>query len=518
MQTQTEQDKLKYLQKLVDFAHNCHRAKDFEMAIRSYEQALEIYEDPRVLINMAAIHTEANQLSKTIDRLNRAIEINPRNKQAILMLADAQQETGHAITAMKLRKVALTLAKGNAERVKTECAIMFGATVLGTQSDYLQEQTRFCHERLRHLYPKLRALPSPVEGRKIRLGYLSADFSLHTVMILLWPLFAQHQRDDFELFFYSNNPYSDHKTEEIKAFGTYRPIWHMSDRQAEATIKHDKIDLLVDLSGYSSGQRLSLLARKPAPRIATGLGFITPVGCPSIDWALLDPWSLRPELQYLTPEQSAGIKSNLFFDPGESIPLESVEHDGIVFGSGNALYKLTPPVVRLWAEILKRVPGSVLSLKSKTLDDPGVQAMVAKRFLAFGITEDRLKFTGTTSRQAHMRWYSGIDVALDPFPYQGGYTTLETLYMGCPVISLDTKGISTTTAALALSGLDSYIANNEQEYVALAYSLAMMLQSLSPESRMKIREHCRASLEQSVIMDAEAFVEDIENAYRRICE
>lgn len=518
MQAQTEQDKLKYLQKLVDFAHNCHRAKDFEMAIRSYEQALEIYEDPRVLVNMAAIHTEANQLSKTIDRLNRAIEINPRNKQALLMLADAQQETGHAITAMKLRKVALTLANGNAERVKIECAIMFGATVLGTQSDYLQEQTRFCHERLRHLYPKLRALPSPVEGRKIRLGYLSADFSLHTVMILLWPLFAQHQRDDFELYFYSNNPYSDHKTDELKTLGTYRPIWHMSDRQAEATIKADGIDLLVDLSGYSSGQRLSLLARKPAPRIATGLGFITPVGCPSIDWALLDPWSLRPELQDLTPEQSAGIKSNLFFDHGEPIPLESVEHDGIVFGSGNALYKLTPPVVRLWAEILKRVPGSVLSLKSKTLDDPGVQAMVAKRFLAFGITEDRLKFTGTTSRQAHMKWYSGVDVALDPFPYQGGYTTLETLYMGCPVISLDTKGISTTTAALALSGLDSYIANNEQEYVALAYLLAMMLQSLSPESRMKIREHCRASLEQSVIMDAEAFVEDIENAYRRICE
>ena len=90
--------------------------------------------------------------------------------------------------------------------------------------------------------------------------------------------------------------------------------------------------------------------------------------------------------------------------------------------------------------------------------------------------------------------------------------------MGCPVISLDTKGISTTTAALALSGLDTYIARNEQEYVALASSLALMIQSLSPESRMKIREHCRASLEQSVIMDAEAFVEDIENAYRRICQ
>jgi len=360
--------------------------------------------------------------------------------------------------------------------------------------------------------------PEPVKGRKIRLGYISADFSIHTVMFLLWPLLSEYDRDSFEVYFYSNSAYSDAKTEEVKALGNWRNISSMTDRQAYATVKADRLDLLVDLSGYSAGHRLSLLARKPAPRIATGLGFITPIGSPMIDYALLDPWMLPAELANLVPEKSAGIRTNLYFSPGEEMPLEAQERDHVVFGSGNALYKMTPPVVKLWAEVLKRVPGSVLRLKSKTLSDPGVQTMIAKRFDEHGITPDRLHFTGTTTRGEHMRWYSSVDIALDPFPYQGGYTTLETLYMGCPVISLDTKGVSTTIAALSLCGLDSYIAHSAQEYVALASSLGLMMQSLSPESRMKIREHCRSSMERSIIMDAAGFVQDIESAYRRICQ
>jgi predicted O-linked N-acetylglucosamine transferase (SPINDLY family) len=291
----------------------------------------------------------------------------------------------------------------------------------------------------------------------------------------------------------------------------------MTDRQAYATVKGDQLDLLVDLSGYSAGHRLSLLARKPAPRIATGLGFITPIGSPMIDYALLDPWMLPADLAHLIPEKSAGIKTNLYFSPGEEMPLESQEREHIVFGSGNALYKMTAPVVKLWSEVLKRVPGSVLSLKSKTLTDPGVQLLVAARFAEHGIGQDRLRFTGTTTRREHMQWYSSVDICLDPFPYQGGYTTLESLYMGCPVISLNAGGISTTIGALSLCGLDTYIANSPNEYVALACSLGMMLQSLSAESRMKIREHVRQSLQASVIMDGKAFTEDIEAAYRRIC-
>lgn len=514
----TEHNKLEYLQKLAAFADNCFRAQDFDMALKSYAEMLTIYEDPRVLVNMGAIYQHSNVLSFAIQKYKRALELDPKNKTAYLGLADALQESGDAHTAMKLRRRALRYAKGNAERVQIESAIMFGATVLGTQADYMQDMVYFCHDRLRHLYPKMRVLPGPVEGRKIRLGYISADFNIHTVMFLLWPLFSQYEKDDFEVYFYSNSAYSDAKTEEFKTLGHWRNISQMNDRQAFSVIQADRLDLLVDLSGYSAGQRLSLLVRKPAPRIATGLGFITPIGSPMIDYALLDPWMLLPEFEETIPEKSAGIRSNLYFSPGEEMPLEYQERDHIVFGSGNALYKMTDPVVTVWAEILKRIPGSKLSLKSKTLSDPGVQGIIAKRFAEHGIQHDRLLFTGTTSRREHMRWYSSIDIALDPFPYQGGYTSLETLYMGCPIISLNTKGISTTIAALSLCGLESYIANSQQEYIALACSLGMMLQNIGSESRMKIREHCRQSIQQSVIMDSQAFTEDIENAYRRICQ
>lgn len=514
----TEQSKLEYLQKLAAFAENCMKARDWDMVINTYEQMLGIYEDPRVLVNLGLAYVETNMRSLAIKQFQRALELKPGYKEALLPLADSLQETGDTVSARVIRYKALRQADGQRERVTIESAILFGATVLGTQQDYMGDMVDFCQRRLSHLYPHkgIMALPDPVKGRKIRIGYLSADFNMHTVMMLLWPLFAQFDQERFELFFYSNSPYTDGKTEELKALGTFRPIHHLSDRYALATIRQDRIDLLVDLSGYSSGQRLSLIARKPAPRIATGLGFITPIGSPMVDYALLDPWMLLDDS--LIPEKSAGIRSNLFFAPVGDTPLELPDRDVIAFGSGNALYKLTPPVVKLWSEILKRVPGSVLRLKSKTLSDPGVQTMIAKRFDEHGITPDRLHFTGTTTRGEHMRWYSSVDIALDPFPYQGGYTTLETLYMGCPVISLDTKGISTTIAALSLCGLDSYIANSAQEYVALASSLGLMMQSLSPESRMKIREHCRESLEQSVIMNAAGFVEDIENAYWRICQ
>jgi predicted O-linked N-acetylglucosamine transferase (SPINDLY family) len=517
MQQVTDQEKLDYLNKLSAFADNCHRAKDWDMTVKAYEEMLLIHEDPRVLMNLGMVYHQNNLLSMAIKKFNRALELNPRSKEACLILADSQQETGHPLTALHLRQRALSLASGNHERVTIEAANMFLYTVLGTQQDYFAKMTEFCNARLRHLYPKAWPAPEPVNGRKIRLGYISADFSIHTVMFLLWPLISGYDRDGFEVYFYSNSAYSDAKTEEVKALGNWRNISGMTDRQAYATVKGDQLDLLVDLSGYSAGHRLSLLARKPAPRIATGLGFITPIGSPMIDYALLDPWMLPADLAHLIPEKSAGIKTNLYFSPGEEMPLESQEREHIVFGSGNALYKMTAPVVKLWSEVLKRVPGSVLSLKSKTLTDPGVQLLVAARFAEHGIGQDRLRFTGTTTRREHMQWYSSVDICLDPFPYQGGYTTLESLYMGCPVISLNAGGISTTIGALSLCGLDTYIANSPNEYVALACSLGMMLQSLSAESRMKIREHVRQSLQASVIMDGKAFTEDIEAAYRRIC-
>ncbi|MEZ0369212.1 MAG: hypothetical protein ACAI44_09025, partial [Candidatus Sericytochromatia bacterium] len=355
-------------------------------------------------------------------------------------------------------------------------------------------------------------------GRRIRLGYLSADFSRHTVMALLEPLFTHSDPERFEIFCYANAGKRDDVTAWLEAHTRFRYIHKLSDKQAHFLIRNDQLDLLVDLSGFGCGHRLALLARKPAPRLATGLGFLFPTGCPAVDYALLDAQVFSDTDAARVPETFVRIPGNLYYRPDPELPLAGPQRAAgtLVFGSANSLFKLNGPVLDCWAEILHQLPEAILKLKARALSDPQVMDQARACFSARGIDPGRLVLSGQSLRREVMEWYHGVDICLDPFPYQGGVTSCEALYMGCPVISLAAGGSNTSISVLRASGLDKYITATPADYIRAAVQLGQTLAAWELQQRLDLRHLIRERIRGSRIFDPVGFVAGIEQAYEFI--
>lgn len=486
----------------------------WNQAIIAYTEALQYHETPDVLTNLGFIYRMNGMLMQAAKMHKRAMELDPFHAKAANGLADSLADMLQPEKGLSLKKRALELYPVNDRqgRYEAHAQLIFTATTVLPFSAYTQAMADFCQQHL-SVTPRPAVMPLGVENRKIRLGYLSGDFNRHTVMVLLEPLFSHFDSDRFSLYLYSNTDKPDDRTEQLKQVGHWRDISKRNDRQAANLIANDKLDLLVDLSGYSSGHRLSLLARKPSPRIATGLGFITPINHPAIDFAILDQ-SMVPDSQaHLICEQLARIPTNMYYRPEPEIPLQKPDRQGVVFGSANSLFKVGAPVIECWAHILRYTPHSTLSLKAKGLSDPEVLAVVKGRFEAQGIDPNRITGSGQATRREFMEWYHGVDICLDPFPYQGGVTTSEALYMGCPVLACNAGGVNTTVSILRACGMEEYIASTPENYVRLAVGFGSKMAGFSPDTRMFIRQEIRDRISNSIVFDAQHFARSMESAY-----
>lgn len=489
-------------------------------AIQAYTEALQCREDADTLTNLGAIYQQNWKLGSAVQMYQRALQLDPWQIQAMGNLANALQDMLRPEEGLALKRRAVELHPPGQRKalLQAHAELVFTCTTLMAFADFAAEMRQFVAQQLAHTFsrrPPLRALG--VSGRKIRLGYLSADFNRHTVMTLLEPLFRNFDVERFDLFLYSNGDASktDDRTRELMTLGHWRDISERNDRQARNLMQLDKLDLLVDLSGYSSGHRLGLLARKPAPIVATGLGFITPTALPTVDYAILDESmvSEADAVAGLVPEQIIRIPTNMYYRPDPVLPLQRPERAGVVFGSANSLFKVNQAVIRCWATILRLVPDAVLSLRAKSLSDPDVLAIVRRRFEAGGVDPARILGAGQASRREFMEWYNSVDICLDPFPYQGGVTTSEALYMGCPVIACDAQGVNTTTSILRAADLGEYVADTPEDYVRLAVHFGVLVASLGPDQRLAIRRHIRSQIEGSFVFDADHFARKMEAAY-----
>ncbi|PKL76791.1 MAG: hypothetical protein CVV27_08455 [Candidatus Melainabacteria bacterium HGW-Melainabacteria-1] len=493
-------------------------------AILAYTEALNLGEDPNLLTNLGAIYQQNWKLPKAVELYRRALELDAAHPEARGNLANACLDMLEPEQALEHKRMSLAfqLMKGkSADSLQSHVELVFALTTLAPYHAYTAEMRQLCEHHLAHMYPTKDWQAGPVPAdRKIRLGYISADFNRHTVMVLLEPLFNAYNADRFELHCYYNGTINDDMTARLRSATHFRDIVGMTDKRARHVIVADQLDLLVDLTGYSSGQRLSLLARKPAPRIATGLGFIAPIGCPSIDYALLDPAMVSDEQDQAghVPENIARIPTNMFYRPEPELELKTPERTGVVFGSANSLFKVNQTVIECWAHILRMVPGSILRLKAKALSDPEVLSIARAKFAAHGIDPARVEGSGQATRREYMSWYHGVDICLDPFPYQGGVTSSEALYMGCPVIALDAAGINTTVSILQAADMGEYVTRSPEEYVRQAVQLGMVVATLGPEKRLGMRQHIRRQIQKSIIFDAGHFASSIEQAYEAMCE
>jgi predicted O-linked N-acetylglucosamine transferase (SPINDLY family) len=287
----------------------------------------------------------------------------------------------------------------------------------------------------------------------------------------------------------------------------WRSIVQVGDAEGAALIRQDGIDVLIDLSGHTGGNRLTLFARRAAPVQVSWLGYFGTTGVPAMDYILADHHVVPPgEEEFFTEAVQRLPLSYLCFSPPAddvAIGLPPSQASGaITFGSFNNRIKITPAAVALWAEVLRAVPGSHLLLKSRQFADAGVRKTLSDQFAVHGIDAARLQMEGNSPRADYLAAYNRIDIALDPLPFGGGTITAECLWMGVPVIALrgDRWAGRIGVSFLNTLGLgEELVADSPDAYVAKAAALAA-----DPARLADLRAGLRGRLETSPLCDGPA--------------
>jgi predicted O-linked N-acetylglucosamine transferase (SPINDLY family) len=356
--------------------------------------------------------------------------------------------------------------------------------------------------------------PSP--DRRLKIGYVSPDFRENVVGCNLLPLLEHHNHERFEIFCYSNVVRSDAVTESMRRCADrWHDIRDLSDDAAADLVRADQIDILVDLSLHMNDNRLLVFARKPAPVQVTYLGYCGTTGLSTIDNRFSDPYMDPPGTNLANySEQTIRLpKTYWCYAPipfAESGEIPSNRAGYITFGCLNNFAKVSPAALDCWSTILSQIPNSRLIIHAQDGDH---RQRVRDLFASAGVNSDRIEFVGKLPRDQYARTYDRIDITLDPFPYGGGITTCDSLWMGVPVVTLS-GGIAVGRGGVSILsnvGLRQFIAQTPEEYVEIALHLAADL-----PARTELRRTLRSRMLGSPLMDARQFALDVENAYRQM--
>ncbi|MCP5245994.1 MAG: tetratricopeptide repeat protein [Burkholderiales bacterium] len=360
-------------------------------------------------------------------------------------------------------------------------------------------------------------------SRPIRIGFISGDLKSHPVGFFLENTLSYLDRNQFECVAYPTRDLEDKLTERIKPFfSQWHVIASLTDKEAAFKIHQDKIDILVDLAGHTAFNRLSLFAWRPAPIQVSWLGYFASTGLDCIDYLLADPISV-PESSHshFTEEIWYLPETRMCFSPPADnaslnvTSLPAIRNGYITFGCYQMLSKLNDDVLKLWAEIFRLMPHARFRIQNKQLGCPETRMQVIKRFEQFGINMERVTMYGPQSRQEYLASYANVDVILDTFPYPGGTTTCEALWMGVPTLTLTGKTLLAQQGAsmLTAAGLSEWVAENTDEYVRKAVELCTDLSGLA-KLRLSLRENVR----KSPLMDANQFAKNLGAAFNSMFE
>lgn len=343
----------------------------------------------------------------------------------------------------------------------------------------------------------------------LRVGFVSADLRNHSVSLFLRSLLPHLDRIRFTLVAYSSSSYSDATTEALRPlFAEWVDAALMSDSELADRIAEDSIDILLDLSGHTLGGRLPVFARKPAPVSASWLGYSGTTGVDAIDYLVCDQRVVPQADEDMIVERPWRLPRGFLCLPHNSdvAPVPRSERGGFTFGSFNNLNKLSDTTIATWARILHGVEGSRLLLKARSLAEASEREATVSRFAAHGIDGARLTLLGRTATVAdHLALYGEMDLALDPFPYNGTTTTMQALRMGVPVITLEGDRFIGRVGAslLANAGLADWIAPDVEAYVAMALKWAGHREGLA-----RLRSELPARMAVAPMADLERFGAD----------
>lgn len=384
-------------------------------------------------------------------------------------------------------------------------------TAEGLLADYLDWARRFAD-------PLAPAQPPPVadtRGRRIRIGYVSPDFRRHSARHFLAPLIEGHDRSRFEIFLYAEVPVSDDVSEDYRRrVDHWVPTVGMSDETMAQRVRDDGIDILVDLAGHTSHNRLLVFARKPAPRQLTYLGYGCTTGIAAIDGFLADANLAPPGSGRLFAERVIRLPRPMYcYRPPQEMPacgpLPALANGYLTFGCFSRAIRYNHHVLSAWAAILRALPDSRLVLNTLAFADPETRQRFLERFVTLGIAPERIELIATQPQSVTWASYQRIDIALDPFPHNAGTTSFEALWMGVPVLSLRARPPLGRFGAALLEplGLADWLADSVDAYVDLAVAHAAKLEALAD-----LRAGLRARMAGSPFRDEAGFVRAYEDA------
>jgi protein O-GlcNAc transferase len=525
-------------------------------AITAYHTAIALHPNyAEAYANLGVAYREKGEVNQAIDAFGRSISLNPNLPHTHFNLANALISIGKIDAGILSYRRAIALkpdyagAYNNLGNTLIDIGQLDEAIAAYRQATMLEPNNSLFDSALicaMHYHPKCdgRAITSeharwnrqhaekfsrliqpqsndPTADRRLRIGYISRDFRNHPVGRFLLPLIESHHRDLFEICCYSDVAIPDQMTARFQSRANlWRETTSLKHDQVAEQIRSDKIDILVDLSGHTTGGRLLVFARRPAPVQVSYLGYPGTTGLPAIDYRLTDTLSDPPgQTDSLQAEKLFRLPhTNWCFSEPEHAPAvhpsPMIKNGYVTFGSFNTLVKVTDSMLKTWACIVNQVPRSRLLLKSAAFVSAIARDRVGRVLFSQGVDVDRITLLGPVPDHAtHLAAYHQVDIALDTFPYHGTTTTCDALWMGVPVITLagQTHVSRVGVSLLSSVGLSELIASTQDEYANIAVALAH-----HPHRLEDLRTNLRRQMKQSPLMDAAGFTREVEAAYRQM--
>jgi len=521
-----------------------------ERAIEAYRRALKLNpSDADTHLNLGSALMDAGQFDEAIVEFRHAISLRPNFSEAYLNLGTALHGTGRIDDALSACRQAIALAPSapalaNLAKLMTETGDVEQAIGLLKQAVSVKDDPvisgnllytlhlsiddpqrilgahrDWAHRHADPLTPSQPTYPNaPDPDRRLRIGYVSSDFRNHSVGRFMLPLLANHDREQVEIFCYSGLTTPDAMTDRLRCFGdTWRTTVGIPDDELSRLIRDDGIDILVDLALFTAGTRITAFASKPAPVQVTYLAYCSTSGMAAMDYRFTDPY-LDPsdaERDALYSESSYRLPRTYwcYSAPPEApeIGPPPAETNGfITFGCLNNFAKVTRAMMECWGKLLLAVNDSRLLLHSF---EGSHRDRVRKQLEQLGVSPSRIDFVARLPMNEYFEQYNKIDIALDTFPFAGGTTTCDALWMAAPVVSRAGQTAVSRAGLSILSnlGMPEWVADAPEQYISIASGFARDIPRLS-----ELRQTLRQRMLGSPLMDAASFARDVESAFRQM--
>lgn len=478
--------------------HEAHRAMGLAL-LRSFRP----YE--------AVAYLELAQGMQPEDADTRLLLISARsnlNRSAAEQLADCRKavsESPHQAFAHSNLLFQLSFDETTTPQAYLEEALNFGRKFKG--SDELKSTT-------------VGRSSSGARSGPLRVGFVSGDFHFHPVGYFFDALVSEIDTNAYQLFGFSNSPKFDALTRKIQSrFTVWEMIRFLDDQKAADLIRSHELDILFDLGGHTGMNRLTMFTKRPAPIQATWLGYWASTGVAEIDYLVADPHSVLPEHEAHFSERIIRMPvTRLCY--GDSLPQQPAPADApclkkgyVTFGCFQSLHKVKDPVVHTWRRIMEAVPECRLLIRCVQFTEREVLLAAQERLVALGLPMDRVELLPPLPRSDYFQAYSEVDVALDTFPFPGGTTTTEALWMGVPTITLggNTMLARQGLALMSAAGMPEWVVRSVDEYIDKAVQICA-----NPALITSIRQEIRARVQMSPLFDTRLFARDFEILLKRM--